>query len=176
MKLQARTLLALLAFVSATLAAMGGGVAPPPAADEISAVDLAQWLRARRPGLLLVDLRAAEAFEGDRLPGARLLADVDTAALRQADTVVVYADAGADAAAPRGISNMLSSVPHVLRLYGGIAAWNDEVLFPVLRADAGARQQREFETRALLSRYFGGSPRLLDPGASPSRGRSRRGC
>jgi len=176
MKLRACTLLVLLAIVSATLAAMSGSVAPPPAADEVSALDLAQWLRARRPGLLLVDVRTAEAFDADRLPGARLLADVDTAALRQAETVVVYADASADAGALHGISNAPSSVPHVLRLYGGIVAWNDEVLFPVLRADASARQQREFATRALLSRYFGGSPRLLDPGAAPTRGRSRRGC
>lgn len=176
MKPRARTLLALLAIVSGTLAAMSGSVAPPPAADEISAVDVAQWIRARRPGLLLVDLRAAEAFDGDRLPGARLLADVDAAALRGADTVVVYAEARADAGAPRRISDVVPTVPHVLRLYGGIAAWNDEVLFPVLRADASARQQRDFATRALLSRYFGGAPRLLDPGAAPARGRSRRGC
>jgi hypothetical protein len=155
---------------------MSGSVAPPPAADEISALDLAQWLRARRPGLLLVDVRTAEAFDADRLPGARLLAEVDAAALRAADTVVVYADARADAEGLRGPSNVLATVPHVLRLYGGIAAWNDEVLFPVLRADASARQQRDFATRALLSRYFGGSPRLLDPGAAPARGRSRRGC
>jgi len=176
MKPRARTLLALLALASATFAAMGGSVAPPPAADEISAVDLAQWIRARRPGLLLVDLRSAEAFDGDRLPGALLLGDVDAAALRGADTVVVYADASADAGALRRIANVLSTVPHVLRLFGGIAAWNEEVLFPVLRADANARQQRDFATRALLSRYFGGSPRLLDPGAAPARGRSRRGC
>jgi rhodanese-related sulfurtransferase len=172
MKRHARAMLALLALGMGTLAAVAGNVAPPPAADEVSAIDLAQWIRERRPGLLVVDARAAEAFDRDRLPGARLIADIDADALRSADTVVVYADARADAAALRGLSN----VPRVLRLHGGIAAWNEDVLFPVLRADASARQQRDFATRALLSRYFGGSPRLLDPGASPARGRSRHGC
>jgi len=172
MKRHARVMLALLALVTGALAAIAGTAAPPPAADEVTAAELAQWIRDRQPGLLIVDVRSAEAFDRDRLPGARLLADIDANALRSADTVVVYADARADAAVLRGMSNL----PRVLRLHGGIAAWNEEVLFPVLRADASARQQRDFATRALLSRYFGGSPQLLDPGASPARGRSRRGC
>jgi len=167
-----RAVLAALALVAAAFAALAGDVAPPPAADEISAVDLALWIRDQRPRLLIVDARSSEAFDKDRLPGARLLEDVAADALTSADTVVVYADSSADAAALRG----LSRAPHVLRLHGGMAAWNDEVLFPVLRADANARQQQDFAVRARLSRYFGGSPRQLDPGASPARGRSRRGC
>jgi len=167
-----RAVLAALALVAATFAALAGDVAPPPAADEVSAVDLALWIRDQRPRLLIVDARPTEAFDKDRLPGARLLEDVDVDALTSADTVVVYADSSADAGVLRG----LSRAPRVLRLHGGMAAWNDEVLFPVLRADANARQQQDFAVRARLSRYFGGSPQLLDPGASPARGRSRRGC
>jgi len=172
MKRHARAMLGLLALVMGTLAAIAGSVVPPPAADEVSAVDLAQWIQDRRPGLLVVDARAAEAFDRDRLPGARLIADIDADALRSADTVVVYAEAGVDATALRELSN----VRRLLRLHGGIAAWNEDVLFPVIRADASERQQRDFAARAALSRYFGGSPRLLDPGASPARGRSRHGC
>jgi len=172
MSAQARVLLAALALVAAAFAAIAGDVAPPPHADEVSAVDLALWIRDRRPGLLIVDARAIEAFGQDRRPGARLLEDVDADALASAATVVVYAEASVDAAALHG----LSRVPSVLRLHGGIAAWNDQVLFPVLRADANAAQQRDFAARARLSRYFGGAPRLLDPGASTARGRSRRGC
>ena len=55
-------------------------------------------------------------------------------------------------------------------------AWNDEVLFPQLRRDASAPQRRAFEARAQLSRYFGGSPRVIEPGAQTQRSRSRRGC
>ena len=172
MKPHFRAILALLALVAATLAAIAGEAAPPPTADEVSAVDLALWIRDRRPGLLVVDARATEAFDADRVPGALLLEDVDADALGAADTVVVYADARADAGALRGLAN----ARHVLRLHGGMTAWNDEVLFPALRADANAKQQRDFMARAQLSRYFGGAPRLLDPGASATRGRSRRGC
>ena len=172
MNVRSRAMLALLALVAGTLAAIAGGVDPPPAADEVSALDLAQWIRDRRPGLLVVDARAAEAFDQDHLPGAKMLADVDADAIGSADTLVVYADGRADAGALTGPSK----VPRVLRLHGGMAAWNEDVLFPVLRADASERAQRDFTARAALSRYFGGSPRLLDSGAAPARGRSRRGC
>jgi rhodanese-related sulfurtransferase len=172
MKRHVRIVLGLLALAAGTLAAIAGSVVPPPAADEVSAVVLAQWIRDRRPGLLVVDARAAEAFDLDRLPSARPIADIDADALRSADTVVVYADGRAEADALHGLSNGL----RVLRLQGGLAAWNEEVIFPVLRADAGARQQRDFATRATLSRYFGGSPHLLNPGASAARARSRKGC
>ena len=51
MKRHVRAVLALLARVAGSLAAVAGNIAPPPAADEVSAVELAQWIRDRRPGL-----------------------------------------------------------------------------------------------------------------------------
>jgi len=172
MNTRARIVLLVFALVAAAFAAIARDVAPPLASDEVSAVDLALWIHDGRPGLLVVDARAADAFDQDHLPGARLLEDIDAVALAAADTVVVYAETSADASALR----RRSVVPQMFRLRGGIAAWNEQVLFPVLRADANAKQQRDFALRAQLSRYFGGSPRMLDPGASTLRGRSRRGC
>lgn len=172
MNAHSRVLLAALALVAATFAAVAGDALPPLGADEISAVDLALWIRERRPHVVIVDARAVEEFDQDRIPGAQLAKDVAAVALTSADTIVVYTGAGADAGALLGMSR----APRILRLHGGISAWNDEVIFPVLRADANATQRRDFAARAQLSRYFGGAPRLLDPGASPARGRSRRGC
>jgi rhodanese-related sulfurtransferase len=170
-----RTTLALIALVAGTLAAIARSPEPSPATDEIGAVELAEWIRDRRPRLTVLDTRSAEAMERDRLPGARAVADFDFGALRAGDTLVVYADQGMDAAAVEALLPRLGSV-RVLRLHGGIAGWNDEVLFPVVRADASRRQQREFIPRAQLSRYFGGTPRVLEPGAAPNASRSRRGC
>jgi hypothetical protein len=64
----------------------------------------------------------------------------------------------------------------LLRLHGGFEAWRDEVLFPHLRADASERERQRFAPRAQLSRYFGGTPRVLEPGTDPAQPRSRRGC
>jgi len=172
MNTRARLMLLVFALVAAAFAAIAQDAAPPLASDEVSAVELALWIHDRRPGLLVVDTRTQEAFDQDHLPGARLREDIDSDALAAADTVVVYAEASTDASALR----RRSDAPRMLRLRGGITAWNEQVLFPVLRADANAKQQRDFALRAQLSRYFGGSPRMLDPGASALRGRSRRGC
>ena len=157
--------LAIVALAAGALAAVARTPEPAPAPDEISAAELATWIRDRQPGLLLVDLRPDAT---DRLPGAGPLTEADRGAV---DTLVAYADRNVDPDAVEALH-----ARRVLRLRGGVAAWNAEVLFPTLRADASGRQRLEFESRARLSRYFGGSPRVLDPGASPDRGRSRRGC
>lgn len=168
MKPTVRLTLAAFALVAAALAALARSPVPPLAHDEISAVRLAEWIRAQRPGLLVLDARSAEARASESLPGAHPLAAFDG---RSVDTVVLYGERQLGAAPPLG-----GSARHVLRLRGGIAAWNAEVLFPVIRSDASVRHQREFEARAQLSRYFGGVPRVLERGARAERSRSRRGC
>jgi rhodanese-related sulfurtransferase len=162
---------ALLALAAGALAAMAGNADPPLAPDEVAAVELAAWIRGREPNLVVLDLRDAEAFDRDRLPGAQRWPDAGAEAIAAAHTVVVYADTGANADVVRP-----SGATRVLRLRGGVKAWNDEVLFPVLRSDASARERRDVAARAALSRSFGGSPRLRDAGARAARSRSRRGC
>jgi rhodanese-related sulfurtransferase len=157
------------------LAAIAGSPTPPLAADAVSAPQLAEWIRAGRAGLQVLDTRDGDAIAHDRLPGARRAADTEPDAVRGIDTIVVYADSHVDEAVVEVLRRRWSP-RRVLRLHGGIDAWNQEVLFPTLRADASARQQQEFESRAQLSRYFGGAPRVLEPGASSDRSRSRRGC
>lgn len=168
-----RSVLAVLVLCAGGLAAYVGTPQPPLAADEVSAEQLARWIRTRHPGLQLLDTRGLEAMQGDRLPGALAANDVD--AIAPGDIVVIYADGRIDEQTVETWRQRLS-VPDVLRLHGGVEAWNTDVLFPVLRSDASARERRAFEARAHLSRYFGGVPRLLDPGASGERTRSRRGC
>lgn len=163
-----RPALAALALCAAVLAAFARSPEPPLSGDEISAVELAAWIRARRPGLLVLDTRSGDAMERDGLPGARSAADFEGDAI---DTIVLYGDRRLDEAPP-----LRGNTQRVLRLHGGIEAWNEEVLFPAIRADASERQKREFASRAQLSRYFGGSPRVLDPGTDSPRSRSRRGC
>ena len=171
----ARTTLMLLALSSGALAAIVGDPRPSRAADEVAPVELAEWIRDRRPGLLVLDARTAPSIERDRLPGARPLAGVDAAVMSASAIVVVYADKRVDDATLEALRRRAS--PHrVLRLHGGVAAWNTDVLFPTIRADASAAQQREFVPRARLSRYFGGAPRVLEPGTSANRARSRLGC
>lgn len=171
-----RLLLAGLALAAGLLAGIAGSAAPPLADDEISAVELARWIADRRTGLLLVDLRGQAEFDVVHLPGAVPHARVDAAALTAADTtLVVYSDDQVEAdAVPKRLADR--DRRSVLRLRGGLQAWSDEVLFPTIRSDAPAARRRAFDERARLSRYFGGSPRVLEPGVDIAQPRSRRGC
>jgi hypothetical protein len=167
--------LMLLALGAGALAAVAGSPAPPPARGDVAAVELAEWIRARRPGLQVLDTRSPDAMWRDRVPGARSAAELATGALDAEATLVVYADRNVDEDTLDALRRR-SGTTRILHLHGGVEAWNAEVMFPWIRADASAREQREFAERALLSRYFGGSPRVLEPGAARPHGRSRRGC
>ena len=153
------------------LAAVAGAPQPGPASDEVTAVELAQWIRDRRPGLVVVDVRDAEAIAQGSVSGARPLADVG--AIDAGATVVIYGDRDIDA---QPLATLPLAARRVLRLHGGYRAWNAEVLFPTVRSDASEAQQQAFAARAQLSRYFGGTPRQRDPGMRAAQTRSRRGC
>lgn len=170
----ARLFLAALALVSGAFAATAGSPQPVLAGDEIAALDLAQRIRDREPGLIVLDARDGVGADDAVLPGAQPLAETDAAAIPDGALVVLYAADDLDrerVAAWRGPAK-----PNYRRLRGGLRAWDEEVLFPVVRSDASARQQQAFATRAALSRYFGGSPRRIGAGEAADRARSRRGC
>lgn len=170
-----RRALAGLALAAGVLAAVAGSPRQPLRDDEISAVDLARRLRDRGDGLLVIDVRAAGEADRPHVAGARSLAEFDPAAVAAGSAVVIYAEGDIGDAAFDALRGRFAGLP-LQRLRGGIGAWNDEVLFPSVRAGAPPRAERDFLERAALSRYFGGTPRRLAPGEAPSHERSRRGC
>ena len=167
--------LAALALAGGLASAFTGSARPPPASDAVGAETLAQWIRDRQPGLVLLDARAATANEEEGLPGATAAVDAGLRKVPENSTVIVYGDGDIDADVLERLRQRVHAQRY-LRLQGGMQAWNDEVLYPTLRSDASAAQRARFETRASLSRYFGGTPRQLDPGVVAARSRSRRGC
>lgn len=172
MKSAAHRTMATLALLAGALAAAVSHPQPPLAGDEIDAVDLAQRLRAAPSDLIVLDARTST--DTDRLPGSQPLAAIDATAIANGTLVVIYAEQALDRAR---IEAWRGNAPVVYRrLRGGFRAWNDEVLFPSVRSDASAREQRAFVARAALSRYFGGSPRRVDPSEVVARPRGRRGC
>jgi rhodanese-related sulfurtransferase len=129
--------LAATALILGGLAAFAGSPYLRP--KEISAVQLAQWIKDRRPGLRIIDLRSKSEFDAFHVPmsvhesasvwpraSAR---DVPAEAGTYTETVVITDDA--------------SSIPsgtYILR--GGVDAWRKEVLSP--------------KKPTVVTRYFGG--------------------
>ena len=159
--MSARLALALAALVLGVGALFAGDAQPPAGsaagrrliasevereADHVTALELAQWIHDRKPGLRVIDVRADSEFTAYHIPGAQRmsLADVAGASWNAGETVVLYSEGGAHAAQAwvllRG-----AGVRDVYFLRGGILEWLDEVMQPVRSSE--------------LTRYFGGTAR-----------------
>lgn len=136
-------------------------------ADHVTAIELAQWIRARKPGLRILDVSDADAVMDVAVPQAELvsMADLTTVAatIRPGDPLVVYSAGGAHGGQAWVLLRALGFTD-VYFLQGGLDAWISEVLSPTLPPVAGLTdaERRTVESVAELSRYFGGEPREGD--------------
>jgi rhodanese-related sulfurtransferase len=170
--------LAAVALVLGGLAVVAG---TPQKEDHVTAVELARWIRDRRPNLRLVDVRDSAEFEEYHLPRAEWVPLDKLAAPRfkRHETIVIYSGGGAQTEQARELLSSLGFT-NVYVLGGGVAGWLDEVMNPRLSAKASPAERIEMDSVAALSRYFGGVPREVDSSAaagvsSVARVR-RRGC
>jgi rhodanese-related sulfurtransferase len=135
--------------------------------DHVTAVELAQWIKDRRTGLRIVDVRTAPEFEAYHVPGAERIPieSLPAAGFRADETIVLYSEGGAHAAQAWVFLRALG-YNRVYFLRGGLYEWLDQVMNPTIGPDASAATRVEFERVAALSRYFGGVPRVGAPSAA----------
>lgn len=127
--------------------------------DHVTALELAQWVKDRRPGLRVLDVRSREEYERYHLPTAERLAldSLSTVPFHDDDTLVLYSEGGAHAAQAWVFLRALG-YRNVYFLRGGLYEWLEQVMNPTL-ADTTAAARDAFSRAATLSRYFGGVPR-----------------
>jgi rhodanese-related sulfurtransferase len=127
--------------------------------DHVTAVQLATWIRERRPRLRVIDVRSAPEFRAYHIPGAERIPLEDLAAARLStdETIVLYSEAGAHGAQAWVFLRALG-LRRVFFLRAGLHEWLDDVMSPTLAADAPADAQVAFDRVAELSRWFGGVP------------------
>jgi rhodanese-related sulfurtransferase len=130
--------------------------------DHVTALELAAWIKDRKAGLRVIDLRASADFEEYHLPRAELMSFEQLLSARFAsdETVVLISDGGAHAAQGWVFLRALGH-EHVYFLRGGVGEWLDEVMNPPRTTP--------------LSRYFGGTARGDAPTDDVQKMR-RRGC
>jgi rhodanese-related sulfurtransferase len=128
--------------------------------DHVTALELAQWIKERRPGLRVVDVRTAEEYEAYHVPSAERidLEALTSTPFRAADIIVLYSEGGAHAAQGWVFLRALG-YRRVYFLRGGLYEWLEQVMNPVLSADATPAAREQFTRASVLSRYFGGVPR-----------------
>jgi uncharacterized protein len=150
--------------------------------DHVDAVELAEWIRDRRPGLRVVDVREGLDSGTYRIPGARDVAldSLSGLVVNPGEFVVLYSDGGAHAA-QAWVLLRARGLRDVRVLKDGMAAWEDEVLHPPLPATFDDSARRRFDRARAAALWFGGHPRVepapndRQPAAAP-RKRRRKTC
>lgn len=137
--------------------------------DHVSAVELAQWIRNRRPLLRIIDVRGLDDFNEYHVPGAERIELSQLVATRfePQETIVLYSDGGAHAAQGWVFLRALG-YKHVYFLRGGLYEWIDQIMNPTIAANASQSARDEFSRVSELSRYFGGVPRIGDTSSAQS--------
>jgi rhodanese-related sulfurtransferase len=132
--------------------------------DHITALELAAWIRDRKPGLRVIDVREPDAFAAYAIPTAESIPihRLPRAAFSKDDTIVLYSEGGAHAG-QAWVLLRAAGLSNVFFISGGLADWHGDVMEPVLPADASEDQKQTFEATAELSRYFGGEPQIGPP-------------
>ena len=131
--------------------------------DHVTAIELAEWIRSRKAGLRVIDLRTASEFETYHVPRAERI-DIESLAstpFRTTDTLVLISGGGAHAAQAWVLLQALG-YHKVYFLRGGLQEWIDDVMNPTILASASPRAMAEFKRVGEISRYFGGVPRIID--------------
>ena len=154
--------------------------------DHVTASELANWIRDRKPNLRVIDVRDVDAFAAYSIPTAENI-PIDRLAhtsFSKEDTIVLYSEGGAHAGQAWVLLRALG-LTKVYFIAGGMVDWHEEIMTPELPADATEEEKRAFEARAELSRYFGGEPQIgpargeasVKPAAERARPVARRrGC
>lgn len=132
-------------------------------ADHVTAVELASWIRDRRPSLRVVDIRDSVDFEQYHIPNAERipLPNLVRTKFSSDETIVIYSGGGAHAA-QGWVFLRARGLNRVFFLRGGIDEWLDEVMNPQIPSNARAGEREYMDSVAVLSRYFGGIPREVD--------------
>ena len=149
--------------------------------DHVTALELAAWIRGRKPGLRVIDVRPADAFAAYAIPTAENipLDPLMTTVFQPHEVVVLYSEGGAHAGQAWVLLRALG-VFNAWFIAGGLADWRDEVMSPVLPSDATTEQAAAFAQASELSLYFGGQPstgaRPCETPAIATANPRRRGC
>lgn len=110
--------------------------------DHITATELAEWIRARKRGLRVLDLRTTAEYETYRIPTSTnvTLPSLVESTYAPDDTLVLISDGGAHAAQAWVLMRARGHA-HVYFLRGGMQEWLDTIAEP--------------DKPTELSRYFG---------------------
>ena len=162
--------LAVLLGTGALVSDLGGAAGPGTAglalqaatlgAEErrVQPLELARWIRDRRPGLTVWDVRPELAWEDFHVPGAVRISPENLLNAERPPsfgTLVVYGPDGA-ASAEAALLLRLAGIRDVRALDRGILGWLDEVMMPIVPDSIPPDEAAAWKAVEELAEYFGG--------------------
>ena len=132
-------------------------------ADHVDAIVLADWIRIRRPGLRVLDVRTRAEFDEYHLPTAEnapleTIVALQPSSASSGETVVLYSSGGAHAAQAWVLLRVLGH-RNVFFLSGGLDEWMAEVMTPAIPDDPDLAATMPWSRIVDISLYFGGTPK-----------------
>jgi rhodanese-related sulfurtransferase len=134
--------------------------------DHVTVQDLADRIITGSTEYRLLDLRDADSYAKYHIPGAEnvpLTGLPDYPVLRN-EKIILYSGGGIHSAQAWFLLKA-KGYPAAYMLLGGLNSWEDEILFPELAENAAPEAVAEFAKTQEVSRYFGGSPRIVGQAA-----------
>lgn len=127
--------------------------------DHVTAPELADWIIQGTEDYRLIDLRDENSYAEYHIPTAEhvSIGQLPDYPLMRNEKIVLYSGGGIHSA-QAWMLLQANRYRGSYMLLGGLQAWKDEVLFPVLSDDAAPEQVAEFERARFVSEFFGGSP------------------
>jgi hypothetical protein len=128
--------------------------------DHVTVQELADWIIQGKTDYRLIDLRSENEYAAYHVPTAE---NVPVALLPQYglgrnEKIVLYSEGGIHSAQAWFLLRA-QKYPGAYILFGGLEAWKDEVLYPVVPAATTPQANAAFERAAQVARFFGGGPR-----------------
>jgi rhodanese-related sulfurtransferase len=123
--------------------------------------ELAAWILGGRGDFRVIDVRTPDAFASGQIPGAENIpvGGLLDAGLVRTERIIICGDDGVSSAQAwlllRAKGYRGASV-----LKGGMAAWRDQVVSPMLVENPTPEQKQENDKLTAIAAYFGGQPRM----------------
>jgi rhodanese-related sulfurtransferase len=141
--------------------------------DHVTAIELAGWIRERRGGVRIVDVRSQKEFDEYHIPTSERISldSLSRARLDPNETIVLYSEGGAHAAQAWVFLRALG-LRKVFFLRGGLNEWLEDVMSPTVSEHPTGADTIASE----LSKYFGGAPHVGERTPATLARLRRRGC
>lgn len=138
--------------------------------DHVTPQTLAGWIIAGATDYRLIDLRSPEEFARYHIPTAENvpIAGLPDYGLARNEKIVLYSQGGIHSA-QAWLLLKAERYAGAYILFGGLEAWQDEVLQPIAPARPTPQEAAAFERSVQVARFFGGAPRAAaSPGEAPA--------